>query len=118
MAMSGGDIMTDTVSPVPLSPMSFLVRSVAVFASRTAVIHGERTYTYAELGDRVGRAAGTLRGLGVQPGDRVAYLCPNIPALLEAHFAVPLLGAVLVAINTRLAPQEIAYILDHSGAKV
>jgi len=110
--------MTDTISPVPLSPVSFLARSAAVFGRRTAVIHAERTYTYAEFGERVGRAAGTLRGLGIQPGDRVAYLCPNVPALLEAHFAVPLLGAVLVAINTRLAPQEIAHILDHSGAKV
>jgi acyl-CoA synthetase (AMP-forming)/AMP-acid ligase II len=110
--------MSETVSPSPLSPVSLLARSARVFAPRTAVIDGEREYTYEELGERVGRAAAVLRGLGVGPGDRVAYLCPNLPAMLEGHFAVPLLGAVLVAINTRLAPQEIAYILDHCGAKV
>jgi fatty-acyl-CoA synthase len=103
---------------VPLSPVSFLARSAVVFAERVAVRHRDRSFTYREFADRVGRAAAMLRQLGVEPGDRVAYLCPNIPALLEAHFAVPLLRAVLVAINTRLAPQEIAYILDHSGAKV
>lgn len=110
--------MSESVSVVPLSPTSFLVRSARVFAPRTAVIHGDREFTYREFGERVARAAAALRGLGVEPGDRVAYLCPNVPAVLEGHFAVPLLQAVLVTINTRLAPQEIAYILDHSGAKV
>ncbi len=110
--------MTESISPVPMSPVSLLIRSAAVFAPRTAVVHGTRKYTYRELGERVGRAAAALRGLGVGPGDRVAYLCPNVPAMLEAHFAVPLLRAVLVAINTRLAAPEIAYILDHSGASV
>jgi fatty-acyl-CoA synthase len=110
--------MTQSVASVPMSPVSLLARSARVFGPRTAVIHGDREFTYHEFGERVGRAAAALKGLGVRPGDRVAYLCPNLPPILEGHFAVPLLGAVIVAINTRLAPQEIAYILDHSGAKV
>ncbi len=110
--------MSGSVSVVPLSPVSFLARSARVFAPCTAVIDGERRYTYRELGERVARAAGALRGLGVGAGDRVAYLCPNQPAVLEGHFAVPLLGAALVTVNTRLAAPEVAYILDHSGAKV
>lgn len=107
-----------SVSSAPLSPLSFLARSASVFADRPAVLYRDTVYTYRQLGERVGRAAAALRNLGIQPGDRVAYLCPNVPALLEAHFAVPLLGAVLVAINTRLAASEVAYILEHSGAKV
>jgi fatty-acyl-CoA synthase len=102
----------------PLTPRDFLARSVRVFPGRTAVIYGERRVSYAELDERVRRLAAALRGLGVGPGDRVAFLCPNTPPLLEAHFALPFLGAVLVAINTRLSADEIGYILDHSGAKV
>src|SRR4029453_15655503 len=64
------------------------------------------------------RVAHALRGSGVEPGDRVAYLLPNIPEMLVAHFAVPLAGAVLVAINTRLSSEEVRYILDHSGSKL
>ena len=100
--------MSNPVSPVPMSPVNFLARSAQVFAARTAVVHGERRYTYREFGERVCRASTMLHGCGVAPGDRVAYLCPNTPAMLEANFAVPLLSAVLVAVNTRLAPQEIA----------
>ncbi len=102
----------------PLTPLSFLDRSAYVFRDRTAVVYGEVRYTYRQLAERVNRFASALRGAGVQPGDRVAILCPNIPPLLEAHFAVPLAGAVLVAINTRLSPDEIRYILEHSGARL
>jgi acyl-CoA synthetase (AMP-forming)/AMP-acid ligase II len=110
--------MTDIVSHTSLSPLSFLRRAAEVYPNKTAVVHGDRRFTYGELAKRVRHAAGALRAAGVQPGDRVAYLCPNVPALLEAHFAVPLAEAVLVAINIRLSPREIAHILDHSGAKV
>ena len=102
----------------PLTPLSFLDRSAYVFRDRTAVVYGEVRYTYRQLAERVNRCASALRAAGVQPGDRVAILCPNIPPLLEAHFAVPLAGAVLVAINTRLSPDEIRYILEHSGARL
>ncbi|MFV9503665.1 MAG: long-chain-fatty-acid--CoA ligase [Oscillochloridaceae bacterium umkhey_bin13] len=102
----------------PLSPRDFLARSVRVFPDRVAVIYGEQRLTYTDLDERVRRFAAALRGLGVGPGDRVAFLCPNTPPLLEAHLACPILGAVLVAINTRLSTDEVGYILGHSGAKV
>jgi len=101
-----------------LTPIAFLERSATVFADKTAVVHQDVRYTYAEFRRRVHRVAGALRRAGIEPGDRVAYLAPNIPALLEAHFAVPLAGALLVTINTRLNPSEIAYILDHAEAKL
>jgi len=106
------------VSCSQLTPITFLERSAAVFADKTAVIYEGRQYNYAELRRRVHRLAGALRRAGVQPGDRVAYLVPNTPPLLEAHFAVPLAGAILVAINIRLHSQEIAYILNHAEAKL
>jgi fatty-acyl-CoA synthase len=112
------DIPFGEVWLAPLSPRSFLARSARVFPSRTAVIYGELRLTYAQLDERARRLAAALRALGVGPGDRVAFLCPNTPPLLEAHFACPILGAVLVAINTRLSSEEVGYILDHSGAKV
>jgi fatty-acyl-CoA synthase len=112
------DIPFGDVWLAPLSPRSFLERSARVFPGRTAVIYGEQRQTFAQLDERVRRLAAALRSLGVQHGDRVAFLCPNIPPLLEAHFACPLLGAVLVAINTRLSSDEIGYILEHSGARV
>ena len=108
----------EVVSHTSLSPVSFLRRTAEVYPDKIAVLHGEQRFSYRELAERVGRAAAALRVAGVRRGDRVAYLCPNVPALLEAHFAVPLAGAVLVAINIRLSAREIAYILDHSEAKV
>ena len=101
-----------------LTPVDFLWRSAAVFAERTAVVHEERRYTYRELGERTRRLASALRARGLEHGDRVAFLAPNIPALLEAHFGVPAAGGVLVAINTRLTSREIAYILEHSGSRL
>ena len=100
-----------------LTPMSFLERSAAVFPEKIAVAHVNRQYTYQEFAERVYRLATHLRARGVQKHDRVAFLCPNTPALLEAHYAVPAAGGILVAINTRLNSQEIGYILQHSGAK-
>jgi len=102
----------------PLTPLVMLKRTAAVFPQREAAVHGKLRWTYADLAQEVGRMAGALRRAGVGQGDRVAVLAPNTPAHLVAHFAMPLLGAPLVSINTRLAPPEIAYILDHCGAKV
>jgi fatty-acyl-CoA synthase len=107
-----------SVSESVLTPLRFLERSAAVWAERPAVVSGERTWTYAEHLDRVCRAAGALRALGVRAGDRVATLLPNVPEMLELHYAVPAIGAVLVPLNTRLAPSDYAYILEHSGAEV
>ncbi len=107
------DVFTD-----PLSPVVLLARTLRVFPGREAVVSGDERWTYARFGEEVGRMAGALRRAGVAPGDRVAVLAPNTPWHLVAHFAMPLLGAPLVSINTRLASQEIGYILRHSGAKV
>ena len=101
-----------------LTPLSFLERAAIAFPDKTAISYAGRSTTYDEMAGLTTRVARALQSDGVGPGDRVAYLCPNTPEMLVAHFAVPLLGAVLVAVNTRLAPEEIRYILDHSGSKV
>jgi fatty-acyl-CoA synthase len=107
-----------SISVAPLTPLQFLERSSDVFPDKTAIVYGERRVTYRDFAAETTRLAHGLRASGIEPGDRVAYLCPNIPEMLVAHFAVPLAGAVLVAINTRLAPEEVRYICDHSGAKL
>ena len=110
--------MTTSVWNTQLTPLAFLRRSADVYPDKTAIVYGERRHTYAEFAAEATRVAHALHGSGVEPGDRVAYLLPNVPEMLVAHFAVPLAGAVLVAINTRLSTDEVRYILDHSGAKV
>jgi fatty-acyl-CoA synthase len=101
-----------------LTPIDFLERSAGVYREKVAVVHDGMQWTYPQMLERVYRFAHVLRRLGVAPGDRVAVISPNIPQLLEAHFAVPLAGGVLCALNIRLAPNEIAYILEHCGASV
>ncbi|SEQ46787.1 AMP-binding protein [Thalassovita taeanensis] len=103
---------------VPLTPLSFLTRAKQVFPDHMAVVYGPHRKTYAQYHERVTRLASALVKLGVQPGDVVATLIPNLPAQVEAHFGVPACGAVLNAINTRLEPDTVAYIFDHGGAKV
>jgi fatty-acyl-CoA synthase len=110
--------VTDDVSHSRLTPLAFLERTALVFPGRTAAIDGERHFTWAELRERVRRLAVALQGSGIARGERVAFLAPNVHELLEAHFGVPRAGAVLVAINTRLMPDEIGYILEHSGARI
>ena len=102
----------------PLTPLSFLKRAARVFPDHPAVIYGSHRKTYAQYHARVTRLASALTKLGIQPGDVVATLIPNLPAQAEAHFAVPACGAILNTINTRLEPDTVAYILDHGGAKV
>jgi fatty-acyl-CoA synthase len=109
---------TEKAYRTELSPLSFLRRSAYVFPDKVAVVHGERRITYRELECRVNRLASALVAAGVEPGERVAFMAPNIPALLEAHYGVPAAGAVLVAINTRLNRDEVGYILEHSGARM
>ncbi|MGY0831863.1 acyl-CoA synthetase [Azospirillum argentinense] len=104
----------DPANHVPLSPLSFLKRAAKVYPDKPAIRHGRRTITYAQFHDRVRRFAGALLRAGVGRGDTVSVLAPNVPALLEAHYAVPLAGAVLNALNTRLDAAAIAFILDHS----
>ena len=105
------------VNRTELTPVSFLVRSADVFPDKAAVVHGSRRYTYRQLAERVNRLASALRAVGLQKHDRVAFICPNIPPMLEAHYGVPAAGGILVAINTRLSSDEIGYILQHSGSK-
>src|SRR2546423_5905676 len=100
-----------------LTPVAFLRRSAYVYPDKIAVVHGERRYTYAQLEARANRLASRLRALGLSHLDRVAFIAPNIPAMLEAHFGVPAAGLVLVPINTRPSTDQIAYILPHSRAK-
>ena len=103
---------------VPLSPVSFLRRSVAAFRQKIAVIDGERHFTYGDLYERCVRLASALADRGVTRLDTVAILASNIPAMIEAHFAVPMLGAVLNPLNTRLDAASIAFSLNHGRAKV
>ena len=100
-----------------LTPLRFLERAAAVHPDRTAIIDGTRSLTYQQMIEQVTRLAQALRARGLQPGDRVAYLAPNCAEMLVAHFAVPLAGGVLVTLNTRLSPIEIAQIVEHSGAE-
>ena len=102
----------------PLSPVNFLVRAAAVYPNKTAVIHGNKRYSYAEFYTRSRRLASSLSNRGVAQGDTVSIMAPNIPALLEAHYGVPMIGAVLNALNIRLDAAAIAFMLDHGEAKV
>ena len=90
------------VSHTQMTPLRFLERSAEVYPDKVAIVHGDRRITYREFAGEATRLARALQASGIEPGDRVAYLCPNVPELLIAHFAVPLAGAVLVA--DQLAP--------------
>ena len=107
-----------------LTPLNFLARTAAVYPGKTAVIEpaaaggSERRFTYRQFYERCRRFADALRRRGIRPGETVAVLAPNVPALLEAHYAVPMAGAVLNALNYRLDARAIAFILDHGGARM
>jgi fatty-acyl-CoA synthase len=103
---------------VPLSPLSFLERTAAVYPNLTSAVYEGRVFTWAQTRERCHRFASYLADRGVGRGDTVAAMLPNIPAMNEAHFAVPMTGAVLNALNIRLDPASIAFQLDHGGAKV
>jgi fatty-acyl-CoA synthase len=103
---------------VSLSPVTFLERSATIWPNRVAVRHGRLAYTYREFEGRCRRLASALAGCGVGRGDTVAVMAANTPTLLEAHYAVPALGAVLNALNTRLDARTIAFCLDHGEARV
>ncbi|MCQ4308890.1 AMP-binding protein [Pseudomonas stutzeri] len=117
-SMLEAELAPNDANHVPLSPLSFLKRAAHIYPERDAVIHGARRYSYRQLHQRSRRLASALERVGVQLGDRVAVLAPNVPELLEAHYGVPGTGAVLVSINIRLEAQTIAFILRHSAAKV
>jgi fatty-acyl-CoA synthase len=101
----------------PLTPISFLERAADVFPDRVAIIHGETRIDYRTFRARCRRLASALAGLGIGPGDTVAVLLANTPGMLECHYAVPMLGAVLNTMNTRLDAATIAFQIDHGEAK-
>ena len=102
---------------VSMTPLSHLRRARHVFPNHEAIVYGEIRYTYQDYFERCTRLASALVSIGVEPGDVVATLLPNIPAQAEAHFGVPACGAVLNTINIRLEADTIAYIFDHAEAK-
>jgi fatty-acyl-CoA synthase len=103
---------------IPLTPIRFLRYAEQQFSGKTAVVCGEQRFTYAQFAERVSHLAGALRNAGVRPGDRVGFLSLNCHRLLEAYYAVLEVGAILLPLNVRLAPAELAYILSDSGATV
>src|SRR5437588_12763259 len=103
---------------VPLTPLSFLARSAAVYPDAVSTVYEDRVFTWSKTHARCRRFASWLAGRGIGHGDTVAAMLPNIPAMNELHFAVPMAGAVLNALNIRLDAASIAFQLDHGGAKV
>src|SRR5689334_10810940 len=102
----------------PLTPTAFLHRSANVFPDRIGVVDGDIKFAYGEFLERCLRFSGALRALGVKPGDRVALLAGNSHVMLAAHYAVPFSGGILVALNTRITPADMAFIVKHSGSTV
>src|SRR5579883_3491223 len=102
----------------PLTPLEFMRRSRRLYPDHEAVVDGDLRLTYRQFGERCDRWSAALQRLGVEKGDRVAYIAPNTHAQLESFYAVPQLGAVLVPINYRLTPDDFTYIINHSGATV
>ena len=100
------------------TPLSFLAWAASVYPDKAAVIHGDKSYTYAEFDTRCRRLASALKGRGIGLGDTVAVMAPNSPPMLEAHYGVPMIGAVLNALNFRLDGKSIAFILEHGEASV
>ncbi len=103
---------------LPLTPMEFARRTRRLYPEREAVVDGELRLTYAEFFDRCDRWSAALLALGVRQGDRVAYVAPNTHAMLESFYGVPQIGAVCVPLNYRLTPNNFAYLINHSGARV
>ena len=102
----------------PLTPMEFARRARRLYADREAVVDGELRLTYSQFFERCDRWSAALQRFGIQPSDRVAYIAPNTHAQLESFYAVPQIGAVIVPINYRLTPNDFAYIINHSGARM
>ncbi len=112
------DMERNPANSAPLTPLSFLRRAAAVYPDKTAVVHGARRDSYATLYERSCRLASALRRRGIGRGDTVAIMAPNTPAMLEAHYGVPMAGAILNSLNIRLDSGTIAFILEHGEAKV
>ena len=112
------DLDRNEANYASLSPLSYLRRSALLYANEPSVVHGAERYTWAQTYSRCRAFAAALNELGVERGDTVAAMLPNIPAMFELHFAVAMIGGVLNAINTRLDAKTVAFILDHAEARV
>src|SRR5687768_14633166 len=112
------DLGRNAANFAPLTPLSFIERAAGVYPDRLAVVHGRQRFTWKQTYERCRRLASALAKRGVAPGDTVAVMLPNIPAMYEAHFGVPMCGAVLNTLNTRLDAEAIAFMLEHGEAKV
>jgi fatty-acyl-CoA synthase len=112
------DLPRNEANFAPLSPLSFIERSAQVYPQRLAVVHGALRRTWSEVYTRCRQLASALARHGVGKGDTVAVMLPNTPPMVEAHFGIPMAGAVLNALNTRLDPAAVAFMLDHGEAKV
>ncbi|MBK6008202.1 acyl-CoA synthetase [Ramlibacter ginsenosidimutans] len=111
------DLPRNEANFTPLSPLSFLERAADVYPQRTAVVYGGLRRTWSEVYERCRRLASALQRAGLGKGDTVAVMLPNVPPMVEAHFGIPMAGAVLNTLNTRLDPEAIAFMLDHGEAK-
>ena len=118
MSLFEHNLDRNAANATPLSPLDFLRRAAAVYPDKIAVIHGSHRTTYRELYARACRLASALQRRGIGRGDTVAIMAPNTPAMLEAHYGVPMAGAILNSLNIRLDPATIAFVLEHGGAKV
>ncbi|KAK9164685.1 hypothetical protein Syun_005587 [Stephania yunnanensis] len=126
--LSNGDAYSFSTNPrgsasvsandVPLTPISFVERAGVVYRDRTSVVYGDLKFTWEETRDRCRRLASALSQLGISRGDVVAVLSPNVPAMYELHFGVPMMGAVLCTLNTRYDSNMLAHLLKHSEAKI
>ena len=111
------DLNRNSANYQPLTPLSFLERAADVYPQHTAIIHGSIKRSYLEFYRRSLRLASALSKQGIVRGDTVSVILPNTPTMLESHYGIPMCGAVLHSINTRLDPETIAYQLDHSDSK-
>ena len=118
MSIFSQGLQPAAVNHVALTPLGFIERTAAVYGDYPAVIHGSIRRNWRETYQRSRRLASALAGRGIAQGDTVAVMLPNIPAMLEAHFGVPMIGAVLNALNVRLDAEAIAFMLEHGEAKV
>ncbi|MBV9703039.1 MAG: AMP-binding protein, partial [Methylobacteriaceae bacterium] len=112
------DLDRNPANHQPLTPLTFLERAAAVFPERVAIVHGGLSRTYADFYARARRLASSLARLGVRRGDTVSVMLANTPAMLEAHYGVPMTGGVLNALNTRLDAGVLGFTLDHAETKV
>src|SRR6185295_7445301 len=112
------DLPRNAANFAPLSPLSFLERAADVYPQRTAVVHGALRRTWLQTYERCRRLASALQRAGLRKGDTVAVMLPNTPPMVEDHFGIPMAGAVLNTLNTRLDPEAIAFMLEHGEARL